>query len=366
MRRTILIVPSLISPGGADSPLRQNLPNLNALAEIGTLTKLAPLPPVETPEALYLGLKPSEGQLRQGPLTVAALGADPPERSTHFHLSLLSFADGVVSVPIVEPSAEELRTLMERAERLHTKTLTLLAGEGLDHGLVWEGMGDLGTTPATEVDGQPLRAHLPEGDGETALRRLVDDSVNLLSELPLNDQRIDEGLPRLNLLWPWGHGVRGPVPNLLLRRGERVRVDSASMRLAGLARLSGYTHGDRATFGRGLSTRLRPLADRLLREDVSISLVDALEGLRAKGQEEELHWFVRELDAALLGPLLDTLRREPMRLALLAPRAETGLALTVDGSRRASNVVPFDERALEERTLSTLGLHDSVEIALHP
>ena len=91
MRRTVLIVPGLLSGPDAESYLRQSLPALNALCEMSVLRKVSAAPPSETPEAMLLGMSPSIVSLRQGPLTVSALGFDPPDRSTHFHLSLMSF-----------------------------------------------------------------------------------------------------------------------------------------------------------------------------------------------------------------------------------------------------------------------------------
>src|SRR4051812_26415208 len=129
MRRIVVIVPELL---GEPSVLRQKLPALQPMAELGRLFKLQSMPPVETPEALYLGLNPDQGQLRQGPLTVSALGADPPERSTHFHLSLMSLEDGVARIPKVEIAPEEQREIMSLAKKLNTKSLTVVEGEGLD------------------------------------------------------------------------------------------------------------------------------------------------------------------------------------------------------------------------------------------
>jgi 2,3-bisphosphoglycerate-independent phosphoglycerate mutase len=366
MRRTVLIVPDLLSPDGAESPLRQKLPSLSLLTELGNLSKVAAVPRLETPEVLYLGLSPSEGQMRQGPLTVSALGADPPDRSTHFHLSLMSFVDGEGRQVELQIPPDDLRKIMEVVPKLNTRSLTVVAGEGVDHGLVWEGLGDLGTTPARDLHGKPIRAHLPEGDADTHLRRLIDDSINLLSELELNERRTDQDLPPLNLLWPWGHGTRKPMPNLALRRGERATVESNSMRLAGLTRLTGYVHGDRQAFGRGINTRLAPLAERLLKNEVSIVVIDALQDLRAKGLEEELHWFMRELDQALLKPLVEETLKDPSRLTVIAPGSTTGLAASLQSPSNLANSMPFDERSLEERTLSTRDLPQLVLDAITP
>jgi 2,3-bisphosphoglycerate-independent phosphoglycerate mutase len=367
VRRALLIVPELLGDPERESPLRQNLPALRVLAELGEIRKLAQMPRQETPEALFLGARPGEIALRPGPLIVSALNADPPERSIHFHLSLLAFQEGQVGEIPTLPTPEEWRVVLEAARRLDTKSLTLVAGEGKDHGLVLEGKGDLGTRPAAEAVGQPLRGNLPEGDHENALRRYIDDSINLLSELEVNQRRVDEGLAPLNLLWPWGHGVRTSVPNLALRRGEPVTVESSSFRLAGLARLTGDSHEDRAVFGRGLQTRLRGLADRILRRDATIAVLDAPAMLRAEGEarEEELHWFVREMDRELLQPLLDSTLIDPLRIAVIAPGVKAeGLALMAEPPASKSGHYPFDERALEERSIPRIDVDQAVRNAL--
>lgn len=365
MRRIVVIIPDLLCAPDDESPLRQSLPALSALAEIGKISKIARLPEIETPEALYLGMGPDEAQLSQGPLTVAALGADPPERSVQFHLSLLSHEDGVARTPTYLPTDADLEVIWPSIARLNTASLTVLRGEGLDHALVWEKLGEFRTTSAREVDGKHIRSYLPEGDGEKALRRLIDDSVNILTGLELNQRRLDEGLPPFNLLWPWGQGTRRKVPNLFLQRGERGFVESSSMRLAGLARLAGYAHGSRGGFGIGLNTRFRAVASLVKERAVSIVLFEAMQLLGGSEREEERHWLVREFDSAFLDPVRSFLPDQPTRLTLLAPSAAgIGLALLIDTSALASNPFPFDERTLEERGLPPSDLSRLVELGV--
>ena len=368
MRRTILIVPGMLSMPGADSFLRQKLPALTTFSEIGQLSRVAPIPNSQTPEVLLLGMKPDTVRLNQGPLTVSAFGFDPPEKSTHFHLSLMSFCDGTAVMPDAAPQPEEAEILLNEAKRLNGRLLTICKGEGLDHGLVWEAFGDLGTTQPKV--GQPLEIikSLPEGDGDSLLRRLIDDSINLLSELEINVRRVDEGLPPLNLLWPWGQGVRQKVPNLALSRGEPAWVESCSMRLAGLTRLTGYRHIDRAMFGRGLHTQFRSIADRATKRDLTVIYIDAPVELRRQIKPEELEWFLRELDRNLLQPLIEDHVKTPSRLTLIAPGsldgfAETdmqpspvGLALSAESNVLSSSHMPFDERTLEEQKIALIDL----------
>jgi len=318
------------------------------------------MPPVETPEALWLGMPPTDGQLRQGPLNVAALGADPPERSIHFHVTPMAFADGVATEIPFEITPEDQRVLMEAAKRLNTSLLTLVEGESLDHGLVWESLGDLGTNPASVVSGKAVRDFLPEGDGEPTLRRFIDDSINLLSDLTLNEERLDQGLPQINLLWPWGHGVRKKVPNLALRRGEPALVLSSSLRLAGLSRLAGYRHCERAAFGRALNTRMEWALKEIRTADLTITLIDASTVLAEGERDEELAWLGREIDQKILKPLLDDSLTGKTRVSLLCPSEGVGLGVKFESGDHGSGSIPFDERALEERSLPTRDLWDSV------
>lgn len=311
-----------------------------------------------TPEAAWIGLDPSSNRIAQGPLVVAAFGADPPEGSVHFHLSIMSVVDGcVLSLPY-DVSDQDVAAILGVAKRLETSTLTLVEGFGTNHGLVWEGGSlDLGTTPPDEADGASYRSALPQGDGEPILRRFIDDSVNLLGDLELNRIRQDDELPPLNCLWPWGHGMRPSLPNLWLARGDRVHVESRSLRLAGLARLAGYRHGRVRDFGRGTSIKLGWLAG--LSDEVAIIAIEEIEAFRAQGMLEEADWLVQEIDRQFVTPWLDAPDGAPVDALVVAPGPDGGLALRFSSQHREEGLLPFDERALHEK-LPTMAVHDVV------
>ena len=361
MRRVVLILPGIL---GEPSVLAQARPGLRRLLDAGRVVRIAPAAPVETLEALWLGLRSDEGQLRQGPLTVSALGADPPERSLHFHLSVGSLQSGRLHQLDLALPENEARTIETLAPKLDTPTLTFVKGEQLDHALVWESLGDLRTTSIAEASDLPIPDALPEGDGEPIFRRYIDDSVNLLAECEFNLRRQDEGLPPANILWPWGHGIRYPVPNLALRRGEPARVESGSIRLAGLARLAGYRHGSRSWAHGALGKRAPAIRERL--EPGSVVVVDALPAeLRKSDRLDELDWYAAQLDSHVFQPLAEALPRERVALLVACPGSESGLALIVDPSASSDVRVPFDEHSLDER-LPTYSIEALVDRTLSP
>lgn len=323
-----------------------------------------------TPEAAWLGLRPDSVQIPQGPLTLAALKTDPPERSVQFHLSLLSLDDkGLIQRVQHLPDADEERALLEQAERLDARGLTFVPGWRADHGLVWEdGSTELACAEPPGIYGEEMTPHLPVGEGEPMLRRLIDDSVNLLNELPFNHIRREEGREPLNLLWPWGAGWRPETRMLPLERGEMLRVGSASMRMAGLCRLYGYAHSDWRDFGPEVRVNWPQASALIKQEEPTLLLLHPIETMQRSHRLEEAERFLEELFERLIDPLLDL---EGLRLTLLAPRwpdgpercSPIGLGLSYDSRRSEANQTPFDERILDDGKVRILPLHESVHIA---
>lgn len=335
---SILILPGLLNSSEEPWLSDQTLPILNELSansEVFGLNWLGT-------EVELVGLEPSF-QMNQGPLTVAGLGADPPSRSVHFHISTLSVAGDRGGLPPYEIPEELDAPLKTALERLNTKSLIAVPGRGQDHGLVWEnGSIDLETVPASDLIAGSLVSALPQGDGEFKLRRFIDDSINLLGDQEFNLIRQEEGLPPLNMFWPWGQGFRRDLPNLALRRGAVASFWSNSLRLAAVSRLSGYQHADRLTFGRGTSVRLEQLFKWFRADEISVATIGEFATWRESGSHEEYEWLLKEVEARLEPYLAGT-----RRLAVLAP-GSPGLGFVYDPERRVNGRYPFDERTLEE------------------
>jgi hypothetical protein len=183
------------------------------------------------------------------------------------------------------------------------------------------------------------------------LRRFIDDSINALSELEFNHHRIEDGLLPVSLAWPWGQGMRVPLPNLALTRGEPVWVESGSMRLAGLTRLCCYLHGDWRDFGRGTALDFERLSRHALNRDVSITVLDSWTGFEGESREEEAAWLASEFDRRFIEPIMDDFDNVPTRFVLLAPRldGEPGIGLWVETRHNPEMGFPFDERLLEDK-----------------
>lgn len=309
------------------------------------------LEPDEVLEASLLGH--SNLILDQGPLTVAALGWNPPERSLHFHVSMLSLQGDDIQFVIKGPSAEELAVIDVQLERLNTKSLTILKGEGLDNGLVCEKQLDIRTYRPSEAIQAGFMNSQPFGDGENDLRRLIDDSVNILSGLEFNLRRVDQGIAPINLCWPWGQGERQKISNRALELGMPWIVRAHSLATRGLARLSGFQAEKIPLFA---EVEFRELLPILQGDAHALTILDL--GAMPVGDEQIENRLARlhEFSQVVIEPLLDWQLDTKSNLALVATnRANEGLiALVAKPNER--DTLPFDERSLAERKVPRMNL----------
>ena len=359
-----IVLPDLVGGPEEESALRPLPDALQYLAERGEVVRLKPSAERSVPELAYIGVDPLAYAIAQGPLTVAALGHKPPEGSVQFHLTLASADEDGKLQPVGEKGgsfAKDVRVVCETMQRLKTATLTPLPGEGLDHALVWEGGShDNATVPPEVAYGLDALANAPRGDGDVMLRRFIDDAINLLNETEENHVRIEEGLRPLNCLWPWGQGVRPDVPNLPLRRGDVVHVVSGSMRLEGLCRLFGYSHGDRDAFGSGLQTNYEVVMSNAKGHRLSLAVVGSFGEMRRHMRVDEIAWNLERLAETVVAPLIEEQDDDPFEMRLVAPASGPGLALTYKSLQKAPGGVPFDERVLDDRRVPEVHVWECV------
>ncbi len=363
MRNIVLILEGLLGSESEPSVLRERTGFVRRLPEVADIFRGVLPTDVETPEAAFLGMNPQEVRLAQGPLTVAAFGAEPPDRSTHFHVSVMSLVGGEIKDPDSERPSEALqKDLLTTFDSLKSKLLTVVPGRDWDHGLVWEKWGDHLLHGPSQVVGKALDSVLPEGDAERDLRRFIDDSINILNDSEENQRGIDDGLQPINLLWPWGAGIRQRVPKMALRYGSPVRVITDSLRLEGLARLAGLRVDGKPTIGSGLQTKWDTLRTRIRSESDSIVVLTGAKDLRRIGDFDALDYFAREVEKNLLEPLEEAWRTERSKGGLPGfvfiatgqeqpSKADSLYALVAEVGGTPQQSVPFDERVLSESRL---------------
>ncbi|MEI7985051.1 MAG: hypothetical protein WCI55_05430 [Armatimonadota bacterium] len=314
------------------------------------------LDPDEVFEAAVLGH--SDLVLDQGPLTVASMGFNPPERSVQFHLSLLSVNGDQIRSQVPPPSIEEFKDIQAQLIRLNTKSLTVLIGEGLDHALVCEKRLDIRTTSPSIACQNGKQKSLPEGDSENEFRRFIDDSENLLTEQEFNQRRIDHGISPINLCWPWGQGQRPQVPNRALELGYPWKVLARSIALRGLAKLSGFRPYRMPLFE---FLDYSKLAGEIQADPRSLVIIDVPPVPEGEEEREAFQDRITSLGVKLIDPLLQWRRESKGDLVFVATNREKDGLIAYVTKENERDHFPFDERSFTERRVPMLGFKNLLE-----
>jgi len=227
----ILIVPD----GAADLPLDElggktplevaRTPFMDDLAAKGVVGLVDVTPPGMYPGSdaanmSLLGYDPLTHYTGRGPVEAAAMQIPMDEKDVAFRCSLISTdGENLLDYSAGHVTTEEARPLIEMSQKLCSRQQRLFPGISYRHILLWnDGPIDVLTHAPHENMNRRLAEILPQGDGESRLRQLIWDSIDLLDGLPFNRRRREEGKPPANTLWPWGQG-RAPRPPVI---GERL------------------------------------------------------------------------------------------------------------------------------------------------
>ena len=296
------------------------------------------------------------------------MGIPLDDKDVAFRCSLISTdGDTLLDYSAGHITTEEARPLIELANaKLGTRSLTLFPGVSYRHILRWtDGSSDVLTHPPHENMQKRLMDIYPQGDGETRLRNFIQDSLNLLDDLPYNRQRRSEGKPPANMLWPWSPGRTPLLPTFFARRNATGAVISAVDVVRGLGRLTGlevvHVPGATGYFDTNYQGKAEYALEALNRHDFVWVHVESPDEAGHAGSIDEKIRAIENFDNLVVGTLLDGMRKLDDFRLLCVPDHKTPVAtrghavgpvpfLLFDSRRglRGGGHLPFDERALAD------------------
>lgn len=373
----ILLVPD----GAADLPLADldgktplqvaRTPYLDDLAGKGLVGSVEVTPPHMYPGSdaanmALLGYDPVKYYTGRGPIEAAAMGLPLEARDVAFRCSLISTdGESLLDYSSGHITTEEARPIIELANsKLGTRSITLFPGISYRHILRWhDGPTEVLTHPPHENMGKPLIEIYPTGDGEAKLRGFIDDSLNLLDDLPFNRARRDAGKPPANMLWPWSPGRVPRLPSFLSLRGMTGAVISAVDVVRGLGRLTGLdvinVPGATGYFDTNYEGKGKYAIDALGRHDFVWVHVESPDEAGHAGSIDEKIKAIENFDRLVVGTILDGMKKLDDFRLLCAPDHMTPVStrghavgpvpfLLYDSrkSLRGGGHLPYDERAL--------------------
>src|SRR5512135_256898 len=279
----------IVGDGMADRPLKEldgktalqkaPTPNMDRLAVGGILGRVRTVPEGMHPGSdvanlSILGYDPHRYYSGRAPLEAASIGVKLRKGDVAFRCNLVTLKynrsrtraimEDYSSGHITTGEATEL--IKEINAVFGTKSIKFYPGVSYRHLMVWNGgSADLECVPPHDITGKSILDYLPVGDGEEVIRKIMVDSVDVLSEHPINRKRVKNGQNPGNAVWFWGQGKKPALPTFRRKYSLDGALISAVDLTKGLGIYAGFRILDVPGITGYLDTNYKGKADAALK-----------------------------------------------------------------------------------------------------
>jgi 2,3-bisphosphoglycerate-independent phosphoglycerate mutase len=347
----------LLGDGMADEPLQElggltpleyaRTPRMDALAKAGELGLVETIPKGYHPGSdvanlSVFGYDPATCYSGRSPLEAAAMGVQLGPDDVAFRLNLVSLSAQYGKLYMADFSAGHISTAEARELILALQTelgdgpFRFYPGVSYRHLMVWRGGKDrLTFTPPHDLTGQSVEGHLPRGEGQEELIRLMSDSQLLLKNHPVNQKRERRGESAANSIWLWGHGRAPKMERLTDRFGISGAVISAVDLIRGIGIYAGLEVVQVPGATGYIDTNYRGKGEYALQALAECDLVyvhvEAPDEAAHAGNLDDKIKAIEAFDELVVGTVLDGLARlGPHRVLVLPDHATPVRKMTHD------------------------------------
>ena len=291
-----------------------------------------------------LGYDPRKWYPGAGPLEATSLGVKLGEHDVAFRCSMVTLRSNAggkdpygevkkLAPPVTvegetdQLSVEEARELLEAVnEQLGSETIQFYPGTGSRHVMVWvNGKLRAACLDPREAIGKPVGDCLPGGDGADILRRLMEASLVILRDHPVNDQRREDGLKPVHCLWLWGQGRASRWPSFPDQHRVSGLIVATNDVRRGIGLCAGLEAVDPAKIveagGSDFLSRGQAAVQELAKKDLVYVHAEMPAAIVAGGDAKAAVKVVEEFDKRVVGTVLEGLAKAgPHRVLLVCDR----------------------------------------------
>ena len=266
-------------------------------------------------------------------------------------------------------STEEARELIAAVdEKLSTNVIKFYPGVSYRHIMIWRGGSDnVHCTAPYKIHGEQIKDHFPEGDGDSKLRSLIEDSYDILDKHPVNVRRRDEGHLPANMIWFWGESRMPDIPSYFSQYGLQGAVVAAVDLIKGIGQMVGLKVIDVPGVTGYVDTNF------LGKGQYGLAALDKydfvwvhVEAPDEAGHEKDIEKKIKAIedcDSKILGTIVEGLKKSQTDARiLLMPDHPTPIAtgshssekvpfLLFDSTKPTDNKLPMDERGAQDTKL---------------
>lgn len=343
----------LVGDGMVDRPIEEldgktplevaKTPNMNFIAEKGRvgLTSMIPrrlAPASDVANLSILGYNPYKFYTGRGPLEAANMGIDMKENEVAFRCNLVTVSDDrLVDYSAGHISSKEAGSLIDELNaRMMTEDMRFYAGVGYRHLLILKcrnreelnGLVKVKCTPPHDITGRKMKNFLPKrGDYAGFIKKLMDDSKEILSRHEVNKVRVDLKENPANMIWLWGQGTRPSMPKFSELYKIEGSIISAVDLIKGIGKIIGLkvidVPGATGYYDTNYSGKAEYALNSLKDRDFVFVHVEAPDEAGHNGDLKEKIASIEKFDKFVVGPMLEHFKSsdEEFRILVLSDHA---------------------------------------------
>ena len=303
---------------GGRTPLEYaKTPKMDELAAKGEIGMVHTIPDgmkpgSDTANLSVLGYNPREFYSGRSPLEALSIGVPMKDTDVALRCNIVTLSEEednyedrtIIDHSSGEISTEECAVLLEAVKKeLETDIFHFYVGTSYRHCLIWENGEVVDLVQPHDVLGQKIGDKLPENE---ALRTMMKKSYDILSNHPINVERMKKGLNPSNSIWFWGAGTRPALAPFVEKTGHTGAMISAVDLLKGIAVGADMKVVEVEGANGGLDTNYEGKADAaveaLLKDDLDFAYIhlEAPDEMGHQGSFERKVQAIENLDKRII------------------------------------------------------------------
>jgi 2,3-bisphosphoglycerate-independent phosphoglycerate mutase len=331
---------------GGKTPLQAaRTPAMDAVVREGVVGRSNNVPPSlpagsDVACLSLLGYNPMEHFTGRAPLEAAAQGIELGPDDWAIRCNLVTIENQTMrDFTAGHISTEEARDLLATAqEHLGSEWLQFYPGVSYRNLLVYRGAKqpapfsqDTRATPPHDLTDKSVIDDYPRGPGSDLLNRLMEQSVGIFADHPVNAARRKAGESPATNIWLWGLGRTPRLQSFEKLYGVRGTMITAVDLLRGLAALVGWQRievpGATGYIDTDYAAKGRYAIDALPKTDLICVHVEATDEASHMGNTAEKIKALEEIDRHIVAPLHEALKKQGDYRILISPDHPTPIRL---------------------------------------
>ncbi|WP_299526215.1 cofactor-independent phosphoglycerate mutase [uncultured Methanobrevibacter sp.] len=327
------------------TPLKAaDTPNIDKMAKagFGGLTNNVPdeyTPGSDVANMSIFGFNPANYYTGRGPLEAGSMGIETTDKDVIFRCNTITQKDGCMDdFNAGHITSQEAKILMEALndyfnEKYDDFKGKFYPGVSYRHLFVYscetiedaQLLANLVTMPPHDIAGENLDENTTGDKWDEKLpsfiKQIMWDSQNILKDHEINKKRIADGKKAANMVWLWGQGVTPSLPNFKDVYDLDAAVITGVDLLKGIGVFAGFdiinVPGATGYFDTDYVAKGKYAIEALKNHDVLFVHVEAPDEAGHASNTEEKVKAIERIDKYIVGPVLDSLKGEDFKAAIL-------------------------------------------------